>query len=164
MSKIKLGQTVRDLTSGFNGIAISRLDQMNGNVRYAIQPAQKEGEVSMPEAMYVDHHLLEVVDDGISAKVIAPVVLPPALQVLGIEVMDDVTEFQGIATQKSTYMNGCVSFEVLSKDQKKRGCESQWVDYARLTVLSPGVSSKAVEPSDEAPGGPAMRVQRQKVI
>lgn len=163
MSAIKLGQRVRDIVSGFNGIAISRLDQLNGNVQYAVQPMQKDGETAYPEAMYIDHHMLEVLDEGVSDKVTKPVFLPLKLRTLGAEVRDTITDFTGIATQKATYMNGCVSFDVVSKNKKKGGALCSWFDHSRLEVIGAGAQAIAAEPSADKPGGPSQRVQRQAV-
>jgi hypothetical protein len=163
VSAIKLGQTVRDTVSGFSGIAIHRLDQLNGNVQYAIQPKQKEGETSYPEAMFIDHHMLEVLNDGVSAKVTKAANVPEVLECLGTEVVDKITNFHGITTQKATYMNGCVSFEVVSKDKKKTDAKTGWFDFARLQTLDGTWCHLAAEPNDKMPGGPAQRVQRQAV-
>lgn len=163
MSAVKLGQTVRDLVTGFTGVATSRLDHLNGNVQYAVMPKQKEGENTFPEAVYLDHHMLEVLDDGVSAKVTKAVALPLTLQTLGVEVRDRITGFVGITTQKSTYMNGCVSFDVISKDKKKRGAETSWFEFSRLEFIGAGEQAIAVKPAADVPGGPPQRVQRQAV-
>lgn len=66
VKEIKLGHKVKDIVSGFTGIAIVRLEYLNGCVRYTIQAKQtKENEVPN---MDVDVEQLKKVDDGILKK------------------------------------------------------------------------------------------------
>lgn len=42
--KVKLGDRIRDRITGFEGVAVSRTEWMNGCVRFAIQPTElKDG-------------------------------------------------------------------------------------------------------------------------
>lgn len=137
---IKLGSTVRDVVSGFTGIAIQRLDQLNGNVQIAIQPQMAEGSTAYPEAMFIDHHMIDVIDEGVSDRTTEA----PCVSVLvGQQVKDRVSGLIGIATQKATYMNGCVSFQVVAKlertDLGQIAPPSEWIDFTRLEVISNGV-------------------------
>jgi len=80
---IKLGDKVRDLHSGFTGIATSRVEFLTGCIQYAVQPPHvKKGE-SFPDAVYLDECRLEnlttkkkpakdLAKGGPSAKVSAP--------------------------------------------------------------------------------------------
>lgn len=62
---IRLGQTVKDRVTGFTGIAISRVEYLNGCVQFCVKPRmRKSGE--MPEGHYIDDVQLEVVGDGVS--------------------------------------------------------------------------------------------------
>jgi hypothetical protein len=164
---IKLGQTVRDVTSGFTGIAIQTLEWMNGNIQIAIQPKQKEGDVTYPEAMFLDHHLVEVIDAGVSERVTEPA---ECVIELGQKVQDKASLFTGIATKKATYMNGCISFGV--KPQVREGALTNdnpyesWIDHTLLRVVGEGllkdkpkVATSAT--TGKAPGGPASRVDNR---
>lgn len=63
-SKIELGQEVRDVVTGFAGIAVSRLEFLNGCVQYCVKPkAGDDGK--MPEGEWIDIQQLEVVSRGI---------------------------------------------------------------------------------------------------
>lgn len=57
---IKLGRKVRDKITGMEGIAISRIEYLNGCVQYAVQPLYKKGSTEMP-AWNIDQEQLEVV-------------------------------------------------------------------------------------------------------
>lgn len=92
---IKLGSTVRDTITGFTGIAIRRCDHLNGNVQYAVQPKGKDG--SYPEAVFLDYHTLDVIDDGVSDRA-TPVSETDII--LGQKVRDKATGFAGIAATK----------------------------------------------------------------
>ncbi len=66
--KIKLGVKVRDKVSGFEGIAGSRVEYMNGCIRYEVIPkVDKDGK--HVDAYYFDEARLEVVKDGKQVKV-----------------------------------------------------------------------------------------------
>ncbi len=59
MSKIKLGQQVKDKITGFTGTAIERVERLNGSICYCISPKGSERE--MKNAEYIDHARLEIV-------------------------------------------------------------------------------------------------------
>lgn len=42
---VKIGQKVRDLLTGFTGIITQRVDQLNGNVQFAIFPRRALTEI-----------------------------------------------------------------------------------------------------------------------
>ena len=64
--KIELGSKVKDIVSGFVGIAIVRLEYLNGCVRYTVQAKQnKEDDVL---TMDIDIEQLEVIGMGILKK------------------------------------------------------------------------------------------------
>lgn len=78
MSKHKfvLGNRIKDLVSGVEGITTSRIEYINGCVQYSISPAaDKDGK--QPESFHYDQNQLEFVDDGIAAKVKANVAGEP---------------------------------------------------------------------------------------
>jgi hypothetical protein len=59
---IKLGQRARDTITGFEGIATSRVEYLNGCIQYCIRPTQLEkGE--MIESQYIDEGQLEIVKE-----------------------------------------------------------------------------------------------------
>ena len=166
---IKLGSTVRDAITGFTGIATQRCDHLNGNVQYAIQPKGKE-DGSYPDAMFLDYHTLDVIDEGVSDR--ATPVAESSI-VLGQKVRDKASGFTGIATMKNSYLNGCVHFGVLPEVRKEallnENPAPSWIDHNRLEVVSDGLISDApktveikdsIEVKPRPPGGPAMKAPR----
>lgn len=64
MKQIQLGNKVRCTVSGFTGIAISRVEYMNGCVQFGIKPkVGKDGKLE--ESIYIDCEQLEVVGPGV---------------------------------------------------------------------------------------------------
>lgn len=64
--KIKLGQEVEDVVTGFKGIATSRTIYMRGCDRYSVSPPAKDG--VLPEQEAFDEPDLRVVGDGVYVK------------------------------------------------------------------------------------------------
>lgn len=67
MSGIKLGQKVRDVVTGFEGVAVCRISWLNGCQRISVQPKatrEKKGDAqSIPDSKTFDEEELEVLDD-----------------------------------------------------------------------------------------------------
>ncbi|RIV20378.1 hypothetical protein DYU11_20215 [Fibrisoma montanum] len=63
---IKLGQKVRCIVTGFTGIAISKVEYLNGCVQYCVKPPVVDNKSADGE--YIDQQQLEVVDDGVAVK------------------------------------------------------------------------------------------------
>ena len=61
MSKIKLGDKVVDKVTGFEGIATSKIEFLNGCIQYAVQPKGITSEGKMKEVEYIDGQQLEVI-------------------------------------------------------------------------------------------------------
>jgi len=77
---------------------------------------------------------------------------------LGLELRDVVTGFQGIATSKIEYLNGCVQYCVKPKmkpDSSKMPT-GEYIDVQRLIVCGPGVTDQDIKDPD-GPGGPDRR-------
>lgn len=63
---ITLGNKVRDRVTGFEGIATSRLEYLNGCVQYGVTPKVEEGKSTRPNAEWIDHGQLEVIGEGVT--------------------------------------------------------------------------------------------------
>lgn len=61
---IRLGQQVRDKGTGFVGIAVAKVEFMNGYTQFCVKPEMCDPG-KMPEGHYIDDIQLEVVGDGI---------------------------------------------------------------------------------------------------
>lgn len=67
MPRFELGVRVRDKVTGYEGIAIARVEHLNGCTQYGV--SGKVGEDGkMPESYYIDHTQLEQIDKGIEVK------------------------------------------------------------------------------------------------
>lgn len=65
---IKLGQKVRDKVTGFTGIAVSRVEFLNGCVQFCVKPKKQAKDSKMPAGEYIDVGQLKVVGEGVSVK------------------------------------------------------------------------------------------------
>jgi len=64
MASIKLGQLVKDVITGFQGIAQCRMEYLNGCVRFYVQPkafTDKDGKLTIPDSQAFDEEQLEIV-------------------------------------------------------------------------------------------------------
>ncbi len=160
MSQVKLGNKVRDLTTGVTGIATNLTTLLNGCVQVVIQPVCGEDN-KLVENISTDVDMVEVIGDGVAGRN-TNATYTSNIQ-LGNKVYDLVTGIAGIAVAKSQCLNGCALFEIAHKGE---GSESDknflcWVDQIRLEILDEGVAGKLikVEPTKEGkqPGGPMRR-------
>lgn len=72
-NQFKLGQRLKDKVSGFSGIATSRVEFLNGCVRYCLQPpVSTQDPAKLPDGTYFDAEQLEYVDDGLETNTPAP--------------------------------------------------------------------------------------------
>jgi hypothetical protein len=64
MNTIVLGSEVKDKVTGFKGVAVARVEYLNGCAQYCVKPKMaKDGK--MPEGQYIDDDQLEVIGKGI---------------------------------------------------------------------------------------------------
>ena len=72
---------------------------------------------------------------------------------LGMKVRDVVSGFEGIATGRVEYINGCKQFLITPRvDKDGKYMEAQWVDQQRVEILD---SEPVVKVSDSLAGGPS---------
>ena len=64
---IKLGQRVRDVVTGFTGIAETRMEWLNGCVRISVQPpariSKEDGSQYVQESKSFDEEQLEILEE-----------------------------------------------------------------------------------------------------
>lgn len=66
MHKFKLGTRLICKVTGFTGIAVSRLEYVNGCIQYGLkQKMDTKPEAKYPENIYIDEEQLDYVDEGI---------------------------------------------------------------------------------------------------
>ncbi len=63
---IELGQKVKDLVTGFEGIVTAKAEYLNGCVQYCVMPTQTE-KGKRPDGEYVDEGQLKVISQGLLA-------------------------------------------------------------------------------------------------
>lgn len=155
MKPIPLGHFVECVVSGVKGLATSMTERLGGNVQYAVQPKSPDG-VAYPDAFNIDEQSLKVTGPGpqIAAK-------PRECQIkVGAGARDRVSDYSGIAVAKTTYLNGCVSYEVVGKAEKNTVLgttgTSQHFFAERLEEFGPGV----LKVPTERTGGPSTRAKR----
>lgn len=155
---IKLGERVKDLSSGFAGITTSVTVVASGNIRFGVQPMSEKGD-SIPQAYELDHHLLVTLDAGISHLTTEA---SPKLFKIGEEVEDIVTGFKGYITAVTTYINGCHNYllEARKNSDERYIIEAFLQDRLRLTGETP-LSFKASNTADGKPSGSAPTMSRQ---
>jgi hypothetical protein len=63
---VALGREVRDLVTGFSGIAICESRWLNGCVRYTVQPTKLDKEGKAHETACFDTEQLETIGEGVA--------------------------------------------------------------------------------------------------
>lgn len=59
---IELGMRVRDVVTGFEGVAIARVEYITGCDQFGVQPPGMDRDGNLIEARYFDYTRLEIVD------------------------------------------------------------------------------------------------------
>lgn len=64
MNHVPLGTRMKDLVTGFEGIAIARVEFMNGCIQYMLKPQKldKDGKTLEASADVYDYHKYQVID------------------------------------------------------------------------------------------------------
>ena len=156
--EIKLGCIAVEQSSGVEGTVVSKLETFNGNTQYAIQPkAGKDNK--LPDAWNFDAALVKYKGVGVSAQATAPQATD--LQV-GDEVEDIISGHKGIASSKTTFINGCIFFTVESKGNpaKKIEAVSMFVSCTRLKKVGKETLKPIVPKGEKPTGGPVSRAMR----
>jgi hypothetical protein len=159
MTEIKIGSLVIDLASGLEGTVTSRVEMFNGNVQYGVQPKVAKDASTMPDPYSIDGSQLKVKGKGISDK--ATPAQSTDIQI-GDEVEDIISGHTGIAATKTTFLNGCVYFDVVKKanDAKKIESTAMFMTCTRLKKVK-AAKVKPITPASERPtGGPTTRAYR----
>lgn len=104
----RLGVLARDTVTGFEGVVTVRVEMLNGNVQFLLQPKGKKDAIA--DGKCIDFHLLEEIGAGVADKL--PPIDQSATIKLGQRVRDRVSGLTGIVTEKTTFQNGCVYFAI----------------------------------------------------
>jgi hypothetical protein len=68
MKHVPLGTRMKDLVTGFEGIAIARVEFLNGCIQYMLKPQKLDKDGKTIEANAIDSEQLRIIDTGISKK------------------------------------------------------------------------------------------------
>ena len=157
----KLGDTLRDAVSGYQGIAVNRTDFLTGNQQFTLErpfdPKVKDGSV---DTRVFDSVQLDYTCPGFSGAVAEPEV---AIK-LGEKVKCIITGHTGIAVRKVAFLNGCVYFTVVSPSDKTGKSLEDFIEHKCLTRVGAGVTAliaKRMAASDTPTGGPAYNVPQR---
>lgn len=159
MSKITIGCVATDITSGFEGTVTSRNELFNGNVQFAVQPKAIKGAEKLPEAYSIDEVSLKFKSKGVSESAVAP----QATDIkVGDEVEDIISGHKGIVTTKTTFLNGCVYFDVVkpANEAKKIESTAMFLSCTRLKKTSAKTVTPITVKGEKPTGGPSTRAQR----
>lgn len=63
-SEIQLGNSVMDMVSGIKGIAVSRIEYLNGCTQIGIMPKSNDG-LKQSDTAYVDYKQVKVIGKGV---------------------------------------------------------------------------------------------------
>jgi hypothetical protein len=146
---INLGNNVEDVVTGLKGTALQILEHMNGTRQIAIQP--KGDGSTIPEPVFIDDYLINVVDEGVASRVPAE---DKTYLVMGQEVREIASGQTGIITSRVVHLNGCVHFGVTTKCTDNKNPDVFYVDHKRLELVGDGIKDK-VKKIDT--GGPMIR-------
>lgn len=133
---IKLGYTVLDLMTGFQGTAYQKIEFLNGNVQFSVMPKCDPDAKKMPDAYNVDASQLKVVDEGIVSISKPPA--PTSIE-LGDEVIDTPSKMKGTVVRRITFINGCIYYDVVAPHtpgEILRDMSGHFLDQTRLQKVS----------------------------
>lgn len=65
--EIKLGNKVRDLITGYEGVATAKVEYINGCIQYCVKP-KIGADGKMPDPEYIDSQQLEVIEAEVKMK------------------------------------------------------------------------------------------------
>ena len=66
--QIKLGDKVRCKVTGFTGIAVAKVEYLNGCIQFGVKPKQKAKENTMPDVVFIDVEQLEIIGGRTKVK------------------------------------------------------------------------------------------------
>lgn len=160
MKLIPLGSTVRCIITGLTGCATTETHQINGNVRYDVQPRSEDGK-GMPDAYVIDMQSLEIVDAGISGTATKP---REHSFKTGQKVRDVISGHEGVVTDILTFINGCVFATVVPRKTDKSllsdgAPAGSMLPVERLELVDEGIRGR-IAAAPMPTGGPMTRAVR----
>ena len=155
MKKVLLGQKVKDVVTGFTGIAVAQTFQKNSVTRISVQPPMSaDGKV--PDAFDFDECQLQVLDETRVIEIEPNQVLFQ----FGDEAVHTNSGFKGKVARFATYLNGCIHIALQRKVDEKEGFlpDAKWFSQEDLELTKPIETKKPVEKKQT--GGPMTRSEK----
>lgn len=151
---IPLGVIVKDVVTGFTGVAENRASFLYGCDRYCVQPKVGE-DGKIPEPQMIDEPQLEIVDG--ESRVMTPRHTPKQLVELGQVVVDPIRGMTGTVIGRAVYLNGCSRLAVQPKQDGDKEKEIWWVDEEQVQQKNKFFGKKkTVDTRTSYTGGPAL--------
>lgn len=136
--KIELGQKVKCIVTGLEGITTCRGDYLSGVSRWEVQPP-KDKDGNVPETFMVDAPQLVVVD---KKRIVICEELKEIVK-MGQKVRDPISDIEGIVVGQALYLNGCRRILIgLKKDKDGKLQKSIWIDEPQLEVVAEKIEVK----------------------
>jgi hypothetical protein len=168
--EVYLGMEVRNIISNFQGIVSSVRQLVSGQIQFCIEP--KGDGTTVPDAFFSDWQTMEIIGEGIQDRVSKP---DGQVKIkLGQTVRHTVNGFTGVAAEKITYINGCVSFWVIPTEEYQKQfpgklLSGQALDHHMLEVVGAVPASLAEKAAiaenppvvNKPTGGPSMRANHR---
>jgi hypothetical protein len=138
MLAANLGDKVRDELIGVEGIVITVGYYLTGKSHYLVQPQMKKGDKIPEKPQWVEHDQIKVIKKGDQSEI-------PLRDIdLGDRIIDVTSNFRGIVTARSEWINGCPRILVrapLNFWQRWTGQtpEEVWIDENLCKVVKRGV-------------------------
>ena len=152
---IPLGVMVKDLVTGFIGVAENRARFMYGCDSYCVQPqVDKDGKI--PDSVMIDEPQLEIIEG--EKQVMVQAGEPEELVKMGQLIEDPIRGIRGTVTGRSVYLNGCSRVWVTPKQIEGKELQSFWVDEKQVIGLKKFLGGEKITQAPEQKrmtGGPA---------
>lgn len=103
--KYKLGVKAKCTVTGVSGTISGRVQLINGSIQYSVQPPARKGTNYIPDAWSIDEASLEVEGKPVNEKV-------TFAHETGDRLKSRVNGFEGIATHRIQYLNGCIAYRI----------------------------------------------------
>jgi len=151
---LKLGSTVKDASTGFQGMAKHRARYLTGTDQVYIEGKYNE-EKGKANGEVVDIQLVDYVDEGLSARAI--IREWPCGVVLGTVAKNKITKYKGTIIGLVEYFNGCHQVILQTEiDKDGKHIDAEQCDVAQLIIIPavpPTMPPPPENPADRT-GGP----------
>jgi hypothetical protein len=118
MNIIPFNSLVEDVTSGFRGFVVARLEYMNNCIRYALQPPLEKGK-ELGEPITVDGGHLKIIKPPKGGQ--AKVVETPNAFKLGVKLKDRLSGLTGIAVVRLKHRHSGDRYGLQPPINKEKG-------------------------------------------